>query len=96
MNGSSDDLSPLREALQAARTTPDDLAEAVAVAHGRGPGIHEIPEPMPFPVPNRKARRLGRPVDHQILIWTRRGTIVAAVAAVIGLGTIALMIWPPH
>jgi uncharacterized membrane protein YwaF len=30
------------------------------------------------------------------LIWTRRGTIVAAVAAVIGLGTIALMIWPPH
>jgi hypothetical protein len=57
MNGSSDDLSPLREALQAARATPDDLAEAVAVAHGRGPGIHEIPEPMPF------LSQTGRPGD---------------------------------
>lgn len=80
MNNSSDDQSLLREALQAARVTPDDLAEAVAAARGRGPGIHDRPEPMTFPAVTRKTRRLARPVDRGILIWPRRGIVLAATS----------------
>ena len=39
MNGSSDDLSPLREALQAAQATSNDLSEALDAVHGRGPDL---------------------------------------------------------
>ena len=93
MNGSSDDLSPLREALEAAQATPNDLAEALDAIHGRGP---DLPEPMPWPTPTRRARRRARPVDRKTLIWTRVIAILTALGVLAAFATIALMIWPPH